>query len=53
MNSCELTASVTVLANTLACGLTPEETALLGAIFVQIGDTLATISLQRSLCEKK
>lgn len=52
MNSCELTTSVTAIANTLACGLTAEETALLGAVFVQLGDTLATISLQRGLCEK-
>lgn len=53
MNPCELTASITAVANGLACGLTPEEVGLLGAIFMQLGDTLTTISLQRSLCEKK
>lgn len=51
MNSCELTASVTAVANTLACKLTTDEVSLLAAILVQIGDTLATIALKRSLCE--
>lgn len=52
MNSCELTASVTAIANTLACSLTAEEIALLGSVFSQLGDTLTTISLQRGLCGK-
>lgn len=51
MNSCELTASITALANALACQLSTDEVSLLGAAFVQLGDTLATIALQRTLCE--
>ena len=50
MNHCELTASITAIANALSCKLSAEETALLGAIFVQLGDTLATIAAQRALC---
>ena len=53
MSSCSLTASVTAIANALAGSMTAEEIALLGSVFSQLGDTLTTISLQRSLCEKK
>lgn len=53
MNACELTASITILANSIAGQLTTEETALAGAAFAQLGDTLATIAAQRSLCESK
>lgn len=52
MNSCELTAAVTALANAIACGLSETELALTAAIFVQIGDTLATIAAQRALDDK-
>lgn len=51
MNACELTASVTALANTLACGLSAGELTLLGAVFTMLGDTLTTIAAQRALCE--
>lgn len=51
MNACELTASVTAIANTLACRLSSEELTLWAAVFVQLGDTLATIATQRSVCE--
>ena len=53
MNSLELTSAITALANTLACKLTTDEIALLAGILVQLGDTLATIATQRSLCEEK
>lgn len=53
MNACELTTAITAAANTLACGKTPDEIGLLGAVFSQLGDTLTTISLQKSLCEGK
>lgn len=53
MNARNLTVAVTALANTIACGLTAEETDLVGALFVQLGDTLATIAAQRALCEAK
>ena len=52
MNGCALTASVTALANTLACSLTEEELNLLGVILTQLGDTLLTIATQRSICCK-
>ena len=51
MNSLELTAAVTALANAIACNLTLSEIALLASIFVQLGDTLATLAAQRALCE--
>lgn len=50
MNSCELTASITALANALACRLTTEELDLLGAVLTQLADTLFTISAHRSAC---
>ena len=50
MNSLELTSAVTALANALACKLTVDEMALLSSIFVQLGDTLATIAARESLC---
>ena len=53
MNSLELTSVVTALANALACRLTPSEISLLASILVQLGDTLATIATQRSLCEEQ
>lgn len=37
MNPCELTVSVTAIANALACRLTERELALLGAVFTQLG----------------
>ena len=50
MNSLELTSAVTALANAISCRLTVEELALAAGILVQLGDTLATIAAQRSLC---
>ena len=52
MNSCELTAGVTALANGIACKLNNEELTLLAALLVQLGDTLVTIATQRSICDK-
>ena len=49
MNSCELTVSVTAL----AAGRSQEELSLLAAVLTQLGDTLATIAVQRSVCGKK
>ena len=51
MNALELTSAVTALANAIACRLTPDESALLASILVQLGDTLATIATQRDVCE--
>ena len=52
MNALELTGAVWAIANAIAGGLTVGEISLIGSIFVQIGDTLATIAAQRSLCEE-
>ena len=52
MNGCELTASLTALANTLACNLTEDELNLLGVVLTQLGDTLLTIATHRSICSK-
>ena len=53
MTSLELTAAVTAIANCIACGLSVSELALTAGIFVQLGDTLATIAAQKALCEEK
>ena len=51
MNPCELTASVTAIANMLSCNLSIDEISLLGSACAQLGDTLMTIAAQKSLCE--
>lgn len=53
MNPCELTASVTAVANALACRLNNDELTLLASVLVQLGDTLVTIVTQRAICEGK
>ena len=53
MKSLELTSAITAIANAIACKLTPGEIALLASVFVQLGDTLATIAAQRTLCEER
>lgn len=52
MNSCEITAAVTAIANLLGESFSPDELALLGAIFTQLGDTLAVKAAFNALCEK-
>ena len=52
MNACELTASITALANAIACNKSASEINLLAAVFSQLGDTLATITAQQGLCEE-
>ena len=53
MNPCELTASLTAIANALACKMTTEELTLLGVVLTQLGDTLTTIAIGREVCCKK
>ena len=53
MNSLELTSAVTALANAISCKLEPSDIALIASLFVQLGDTLATIATQRALCEER
>ena len=49
-NACELTASITAVANGIACQLDDEALEILALILTQLGDTLATIAAQRSRC---
>lgn len=51
LNACELTASITAIANTLACNLSTDNIELLGAVFSQLGETLSTIATHKSICE--
>ena len=53
MNSLKLTAGVTAIANAIACNTTPAELALMASLFVQLGDTLATIAAERVFFEEK
>lgn len=50
MNPCELTASITAIANALACRLNEDQLTLLGVVLTQLADTLFTIATQRSIC---
>lgn len=53
MDPCGLTMSVTALANAIACDLSDDELAVAAALFTQLGDTLATIIVQRTICKKQ
>ncbi len=53
MNPCELTASITALANVISCKLSVEELTLLAVILTQLGDTLTTIVTQRTICKEE
>ena len=48
MTSLELTGAITALANAIARNHSTEEIALISTIFVQLGDTLATITAVQS-----
>ena len=50
MNPCELTASITALANTMACNMNDNQLNIAAVFFTQLGDTLDTIAVQRSIC---
>lgn len=52
MNPCELTATITAIANYLASQLTQDELNLLGVSLTQLGDTLLTIATHRDICCK-
>ena len=52
MNACELTASITAIANWLACQMSTEELERLGVSLTQLGDTLLTIVTQKGICCK-
>lgn len=53
LNDCDpaaLTTAVTTLAVAIAARLEDEDLSLTAAILTQLGDTLATIAVQRSRC---
>ena len=53
MNNCDplaLTTAVNTLAVAVASRLDDEDLDLVAAVFVQLGDTLATIAAQRARC---
>lgn len=52
MNACELTASITAVANWLACQLSQDDLELLAVSLTQLGDTLSTIATQKGICCK-
>ena len=53
MTPLELTGTITVLANALACGHTADEISFLSSVLVQLGDTLATIAAVKSVEENQ
>lgn len=46
-----LTLSISAIAAAIAQGRATEEIDLMAAVFTQLGDTLATISAARGICE--
>lgn len=53
MDSCAFPLSVSALAVAIANQLTDDELDMASVLFVQLGDTLATIAVQRYICKKK
>lgn len=53
MNSCELVTFVSSLACAISRNGSPEELAVLAAVFTQLGDSLATILAHEEFCENK
>ncbi len=53
MNSCEFAASISAVACCIAKGKSAEEIALISSVFMQLGDTLETISAHQALCDEK
>ena len=53
MCSKEIVAAVTALAALITEKLDPEQSTLLAAIFVQLGDTIATIVTANDICKTK
>ncbi|MBR5140526.1 MAG: hypothetical protein IKV16_05665 [Clostridia bacterium] len=53
MNSGELTSIITAIANAISLNLSLDELTVAASVFVQIGDTLATIATHRAILEEK
>ena len=49
----ETAAAITAVAALITEKLSPEQSALLAAIFVQLGDTIATIIAAEEICKEK
>lgn len=49
----QLTAAIAAAAVALGEGRSAGELSLLGAVLTQLGDTLATMAAQKSLCEER
>lgn len=47
-----LITAITAAAAAIAEGRDPDEIAAIGAVFTQLGDTLATIAVQKNLCRR-
>lgn len=52
MQACELVTYITAIACAISKCCTEDELEILASVFSQLGDTLATISLQNQLCNK-
>lgn len=52
MDECELVLFISTIACTIAKCYDDDELALLGSMFSQLGDSLATIAARRDLCNK-
>lgn len=50
MQSCNLVMLISALSCEIAKDKTADELSLLGAVFSQLGDSLATIAAQKALC---
>lgn len=50
MNPCQLTMMISAIACCIAEEKSADEIGLMGSIFSQLGDTLATIAAQQALC---
>lgn len=53
MNACEFATSISAVACCIAKGKSAKEIALLSSVFMQLGDTLMTISSHQELCDEK
>ena len=51
MSPCELVSFVTAVSCSIANCCSEDEMAVLAAVFTQLGDTLATIAVQREICQ--
>ena len=49
----EVTQAITILATVIAQTVNEEEAALLSAVFTQLGDTLATLAVAKTMEEDK